>query len=88
MTTITKAQLSNQECSLQEAVYHILPDLKLKRIFSAVYFVETNPPEERAQVLLSEKEVIALPDDGPRNLILIAIWKDQVQHSSMENTVY
>ena len=46
-------------------MYHILPDLKLKRIFPAVYFVDTNPPEERAQVLLSEKEVIALPDDSP-----------------------
>ena len=30
--------------------------LKLKRIFLVVYFINTNLPEERVQVLLSEKE--------------------------------
>ena len=47
MITITKAYLSNQECSVQEAVYCILPELKLRRIFLAVYFVNTNAPEDR-----------------------------------------
>ena len=28
METIAKAYLSNQECSVQEAVYHILPELR------------------------------------------------------------
>ena len=71
-------------------MYH-LPELKLRRIFPAVYFVNTNPPEERIQVLLSEKELSKLPDNSPnifRNLMLIAKWKDQIQHSAMENTVY
>ena len=56
MKTIAKAYLSSRECSVQEEVYHILPELKLRRIFPAVYFLDTNPPEERVQALLSEKE--------------------------------
>ena len=35
MKTITRAYLSNPECSVQEEVYHILPELNLKRIFPA-----------------------------------------------------
>ena len=50
---------------MQEAVYHILPELRLRRIFPAVCFVNTNPLEERVQLLLSEKERRGLPDDSP-----------------------
>ena len=65
MKTIAKAYLSNRECSVQEAVYHILSELKLRRIFPAVCFVNTNLPEERVQILLSEKERSKLPGDSP-----------------------
>ena len=58
MKTIVKAYLSNRECSVQEAVYHILS------IFLAVYFVNTNLPEQRIEVLLPEKELSELPDDS------------------------
>ena len=44
--------------------YHILPELRLKRVFSAVHFVDTNLLEEWTQVL-SEKELNELPDDRP-----------------------
>ena len=64
MKTIAKAYLSNWEYSVQEVVYHILPELKLRRIFPAVYFVNTNLPEERFRVLLSKKELSKLPDDS------------------------
>ena len=57
MKIIDKAYLTNRECSAQEAVYHVLLELKLKRIFSVAYFVSNNLPEERAQVSLSEKEL-------------------------------
>ena len=57
MKTIAKAYLSNRECSVHEAVYHILPKMNLRRIFPAFYFVNTNPLEERVQVLPSEKEL-------------------------------
>ena len=67
LKTIAKTYLSNKECSVQEAVYHILPELKSKRIFPAVYFVSTNPPEEeRVRVLLSEKELTELPGNSPK----------------------
>ena len=65
MKTIAKVYLSNRECSVLEAVYHIFPELKLRKIFPAVYFVNTNLPEERVQVLLPEKELSELPDDSP-----------------------
>ena len=55
METPAKAYLSNHECSVQEAVCHSLPELKLKRIFMAMYVVNTNLPKERVQVLLPEK---------------------------------
>ena len=51
----TKDYLSIEKCSVQEAVYHILPELKLRRIFPAVYFVNTNPSLVWGSVLLSEK---------------------------------
>ena len=65
MKTIAKAYLSKSEHSVQETVQHILPELKLRRIFLAVYFVNTNPPEERVQVLNSGKELSELPDNNP-----------------------
>ena len=54
---IAKACLNNRECSAQETVYHVFPELKLKRIFANFHFVNTNLPEERVQVPFSEKEL-------------------------------
>ena len=62
---IARAYLSNRECSVQEAVYHIFLEMKLRRIFSDVHFVNTNLPEERVQALFPEKELSELPDDSP-----------------------
>ena len=67
MITIAKAYLSNRKCSVQEAVYHILPELNLRRIFPAVYFVNTNLPEERVRVLLSKEQFSKL-SDGNSNI--------------------
>ena len=64
MKTIAKAYLSNREYYVQEAVHHVLAELKRRRIFQVVYFVYTNPPEERVQILLSEKELSKLPDNS------------------------
>ena len=60
--TIAESYLSNRVCSIQEEVYHILPELKLRRIFPAVSYVNTNTLGERVQVLSSEKEISGLPD--------------------------
>ena len=43
MNIIAKAYINYRECSVREAFYHILPELrKLKRIFPAVPFVKLN----------------------------------------------
>lgn len=57
----------NRECSLQEAVYDILPKLKIRRIFPAVYFVNTNLLQERVQVSFLKKELTSLRDDSQNN---------------------
>ena len=62
---IAKAYLNSRECSVQEGFYHILPELKLSRIFPAVYFTKVNLTEERVQVLLREKKRSELLDDRP-----------------------
>ena len=77
--TIAKVCSNNQECSVQEPFCHTLPDLSLTRIFLAIYFVNINLPQERAQVLLTEKEFSELPEDSPNILkrkILLIIWKN------------
>ena len=51
----------------KEEVYHVLPELKLRRIFLTVHFVNTNLTVERFQVLLSEKERKELPDNSLNN---------------------
>ena len=61
MKIIPKTYLGNRKCSVQEAVYHILSDLKIRRIFLAVYFVNADLPIKRGQVLFSEKELSELP---------------------------
>ena len=44
---------------------HIFPELKLRIIFPAVYFLNTNLQEERAQILLPEDGLSELPDESP-----------------------
>ena len=51
----------------KEKVYHALPELKLRRIFLAGHFVNTNLTVEGFQVLLSEKELKELPDNSLNN---------------------
>ena len=92
MEEISKAYLSNQECFGQWTLYQILPEFKLRRILSALHCVFTNVPEVRVQILPTERPS-ELPDICPhilltREQLLIVICKDQVQHSTMENTVF
>ena len=64
METIVRAYTSKGECSVQEAAYHILLELHLRRVSPAVYFVNTNMPEDRSRILLSEEDIGKLPDDS------------------------
>ena len=76
MKTIAKAYLNSRECSVQEEVYQILPELKLRRIFPAVYFVNTNLPEERVQYYFLKKNSVnyqMIAQIFSRNQILIVM---------------
>ena len=57
MKTTSQANLSKHKYSAQEDVYHILPELKLRRVFPALHFVNTNQVEERIRILLFEKDM-------------------------------
>lgn len=75
---------------MQKTVYHILPRLKLRRIFPGAYFLITNHPEEKVQVFLSEKELSELQKTAEmfsRNQIWVTVWKGQIQNSAIVKTI-
>ena len=67
MKTIAGAYLSIQECSVQDTVCYILTELKLRRVFPAIQFVNKYLCGERVKVLLFEIEPSELPDDSLNN---------------------
>ena len=62
MKRIAVAFLSHRQCSVQEDVYHVLPELWLRKTFPFVTFVNTNFPEKRYRMCKSEQELRELPD--------------------------
>ena len=57
MKSVAHAYSSKRECSLQEAVYHIMPELCLRKIFPAVVNVNSNLPEKRVKMILNKNEL-------------------------------
>ena len=49
MKAFSKAYTTKRECSVQEAVYHIMPDLWLQKTFLCVLFANSNLPEYMLQ---------------------------------------
>ena len=71
---IAIAFLSFRQCSAQEAVYKLLPELWLRKIFPAVSFANTNLPEKRYRMCKSLDDLEELPDDSQdvfKKIILI-----------------
>ena len=64
MKTIAHAYSSKRECSLQEAVYHIMPELWLRKVFPTVVNVNSNIPEKRINMMLFKRELSMLPEDS------------------------
>ena len=62
MKSIVRAYSMKREFSVQEAVYHIMPELRLRKTFVAVVFANTNIPEKRFRVCLDESEIKDLPE--------------------------
>ena len=54
------------ECSVQEFVYHILPGPWVRSTFPGVVFTNSNIPEKRFRMCLSEREISELPEDSTR----------------------
>ena len=64
MKLIARAYASKKGCSVQGAVYRIMPELCLLKVFLAVLFANTNLPENRYRVCVSKKETKQLPESS------------------------
>ena len=64
MKSVAHAYVSKCECSLQEAVYQVMPELWLRKVFPGVLYANSNIPEKRVRMMLSKKEILELPEDS------------------------
>ena len=64
MKKVAIAFLSHRQCSVQEAVYQLMPELWLRKTFPLVTFANTNLPEKRFKMCKSARELEELPDDS------------------------
>ena len=64
MKAISKAYVTKREVSVQEAVYLVMPELWLRKVFPGVLFANSNIPAKRYRVCLSEEEINKLPGDS------------------------
>ena len=64
MKKVAIAFLSHRQCSVQEAVYQLMPELWLRKTFPVVTFANTNLPDKRYKMCKSAKELEELPDDS------------------------
>ena len=64
MMSVANAYLNRGECSIQECVYHVLPGQWLRRTFPGVIFTNSNVPEKRFCIFLSENKIMDLPEDS------------------------
>ena len=64
MKTIAHAYSLKRECFLQEAVYHVIPELRLRKVFPTVDNVNSNVPDKRVKLILSKKGLSLLTEDS------------------------
>ena len=62
-----------RECSVQEAVYLVMPELSLRKTFPKEAFLNSNIPEKRYRIFLRKEDLDELPydstDDFQRNML-------------------
>ena len=85
MKNILKAYTSNRECSVQAVVYHILPELHLRRFFPGVQFVNKYLPEERSKIPQTEEQLSSLLIFSKETTLTVTLLDCQ-SHFVMENT--
>ena len=64
MKAIAKGYITNRECSVEEAVYLIMRELWLRKIFPQVIFLNSNLPEKRFRIFKKKAEIYELPGDS------------------------
>ena len=64
MKSISKAYSTKRECSIQEAVYHVMPELWLRKTFPGVIFANSNLPEDRYRICRNEDQIKEMPEDS------------------------
>ena len=64
MKSIAKAFSTKRECSVQEAVYLLMPELWLRKTFPVVIFANSNLPEKRYKMFRNKADIDELPEDS------------------------
>lgn len=64
MRAIADVYISSQECSVQKAVYHCLPELLIRKVFPGVISTNANLPERRFKLPQSKEKINSLWDDS------------------------
>ena len=81
MKSVAHAYSSKRECTLQEAVYHIMSELWLRKVFPTVVNINSNLPEKRVKMILNKNELRLLPEDSTdiykRNMVSRYIIRPQ-----------
>ena len=64
MRAVARAYSAKRECSVQEAVYLVMPQLWLTKTFPKVIFLNSNIPEKRYRIFWRKEDLDELPDDS------------------------
>ena len=64
MKAIARAYATKEECSVQEAVYLVMPELWLQKTFQEVLFLNNNIPEKKYRIFWNKEEIDELPEDS------------------------
>ena len=79
--SVAHAYVSKRKCSLQEAVYQVMPELWLRKVFPGVLYPNNTIPEKRVRMMLSKKEIFELPEDSTdiykRNMVSMYLIRQQ-----------
>ena len=59
---IARAYITKIGCYVQEAVYHIIPELWLRKMCPGVLFANSNLPENRYKMFRTHEELSELPE--------------------------
>ena len=64
MKAIARAYATKRECSVQEAVFLVMPELWLRKTFPKVLFLNSNILEKRYRIFQNKEEIDEFPEDS------------------------